>query len=469
MRVLFTAAEIFPFAKTGGLADIAHALPKALSEHLDVVSLMPLYRFIDKKRYQIEPTGMEMTLIVGETLHTVEIFSTHYEGVEHLFVYNETLCDCEGIYGPPGGCYENNDIRFAIFSHAIVELSKRLSIELLHLNDWHTALAAPLVKDAGLKTRIVFTIHNLAYQGIFPPISISRTGLSPHHFTLEDMEFYGSLNWLKGGIAHSDAVTTVSPSYAVEIQLPEFGCGLDGFLRLHHEKLSGILNGIDTTLYDPSGDPSLPYHFSAGRMANKSRCKKAYLEEIDIDTPELPLFIFIGRFVEQKGLDWIIDAANVIGKFPMVLSILGGGERRYEMLFDALSQQYSNIHVQIGYDESLSHRMYAAADFLLMPSRFEPCGLNQMIAMRYGTIPVVHRIGGLRDTVHPWNGKEPLCGKGVSFSEPGASGLVRAIEEAIELYDTRRTFRRIRKFDMDCDFSIRRCAQRYESLYRTLF
>lgn len=468
MKLLFAAAEIFPFAKSGGLADMSHALPKALSQSVETVSVMPLYRFIDKERYAIEPTGQGFSLDLDGTTHTIEYFKTEHEGVSHLFVYNETLCEVDHLYGPPGGCYNNNDIRFAIFCHAIADLAKRLDTDIVHLNDWHTALAAPLMKDMGLPARTVYTIHNLAYQGVFPSSSVPETGLASHHFTMEDMEFYGSVNWMKGGIRHSDAVTTVSPSYALEIQRSEYGCGLDGFLRKHRGKLHGILNGIDDELYDPENDAAIPCRFSRERPANKSRCKRAYLKEIDIEKYELPLFVFIGRFVDQKGLDWIVEAVDEIGKTPMVLAILGEGEERYHVLLEEAAKRYENIHLRFGYDEALSHRMYAAADFLLMPSRFEPCGLNQMIAMRYGTVPVVHRVGGLRDTVHPWREKALLCGKGSLFERFDAAAMMRAIGDALELYEKRRHLNRVRKFDMGCDFSIRKCAERYLELYGSL-
>ncbi|WP_201353311.1 glycogen synthase [Hydrogenimonas urashimensis] len=468
MKLLFAAAEMFPFAKSGGLADIAHALPKALANKIEVTAVMPLYRFVDRERYGIEPTGEHFTFQIGGATRTAEIFSAIHDGVLHLFVYNEALSDKEGIYGPPGGCYPDNDIRFALFCHAVAELSKRLGVHIVHLNDWHTALAAPLLKERGIAAKTVYTIHNLAYQGIFPAESLAGIGLSPHHFTMKDMEFYGAINWMKGGIRHSDLVTTVSPSYALEIQRAEYGCGLDGFICEHRHKLYGILNGIDEAFYDPSSDPALPFHFSKKRLLNKKRCKKAYLEEIDINKYEFPLFVFIGRFVEQKGLDWIIEAIDTIGEMPLFLSILGSGDARYHALLEEAAKRHERIVVRFGYDETLSHRMYAAADFLLMPSLFEPCGLNQMIAMRYGTIPVVHRVGGLRDTVHAWHAKEPLCGKGIFFEESDATAMVSAMKEALDLYAKKPRFNRVRSFDMVCDFSIRKCAEHYLSLYRRL-
>ena len=468
MRVLFAAAEMFPFAKSGGLADIAHALPAALSEEADVTAVMPLYRFIEKERFGIRPTGEHFILKFGSEVYDVEIFVGMREGAEAVFVYNPLLCDRDYLYGPPGEGYEDNDLRFAIFSHAIVELAKKHSFDLLHLNDWHTAPAAVLAHDAGLRVKTVFTIHNLAYQGIFEPASLKRTGIAKRHFNLEECEFYGSVNWMKCGIAHADAVTTVSPSYAVEIQEPEYGCGLDGFLRKQKGKLRGILNGIDTDFFDPSNDPELPAPYSMDNLKGKSICKEKFLNEIDIDKYELPLFVFIGRFAEQKGLDLIVEAAEELAKRPIMLVLLGEGEERYHKQLQELAERDQNIFVRFGYDEALSHRMYAAADFLLMPSRFEPCGLNQMIAMRYGTVPLVHSVGGLRDTVHPLGSSVDMCGLGFLFESMDSSALLECVDSAISLYSKKTVLDRVREFNMECDFSIGRCAAHYLELYRSL-
>ena len=467
MRLLFAAAEMFPFAKTGGLADVAHALPKALAAHAEVTAVMPLYRFVDRLRYGIEPTGESLDVRVGKKAVRVALYRAQREGVSHLFLYEPTLCERSHPYGPPGGAYADNDVRFAIFSHALVALAEREKADILHLNDWHTALAAPLLRDAGLSVRSVFTIHNLAYQGVFPPESLARTGLEARHFTMEDMEFYGRVNWMKGAIAHADAVTTVSPSYAREIQTPAFGCGLEGFLRKHADKLTGILNGIDTALYDPAADPALPAAFDRRDLSGKQACKRAYLKEIDINKYDDPLFVFIGRFVEQKGIDWIAEASERLGALPLTLAILGEGEERFHRELERAASRHPNIRLRFGYDEALSHRMYAAADFLLMPSRFEPCGLNQLIAMRYGTVPVVHRVGGLKDTVHEWR-EPPLCGTGVPFDGQGSEALLSAVMAALQLYAKPKRLEKARRFDMGCDFSIQRCAGEYLKLYGSL-
>jgi starch synthase len=284
---------------------------------------------------------------------------------------------------------------------------------------------------------------------------------------MEALEFYGRVNWLKGGIAFADGVTTVSPTYAEEIQTPAFGCGLDGFLRAHRAKLRGILNGIDTDLFDPTADPALPYHFSDAHLANKTRCKKALLKTIGMPWHERPLFIFIGRFVEQKGIDWLAEATDRLADFPITLAILGDGDGRFESAVMDAAKRHANLFVRLGYDEDFSRRLYAGADFLLMPSRFEPCGLNQMIAMRYGTVPIVRPVGGLRDTVQDY--KVPHgCGKGIVFKQEGPEALVRAVAEAVKLYVRPRRMNEIKKADMRCDFSIGRCADAYKELYESL-
>ncbi len=468
MRVLFAAAEIFPFAKSGGLADIAYALPKALSAEAEVTAVMPLYRFIEKERYGIRATGERFTIGFGTEAYDVEIFVGMREGAEVVFVYNPLLCDRDYLYGPPGEGYDDNDLRFAIFCHALVELAKKHSFDLLHLNDWHTAPAAVLVHDAGLRVKTLFTIHNLAYQGVFEPTSLKRTGIAKRHFNMEECEFYGSVNWMKCGIAHADAVTTVSPSYAVEIQEPEYGCGLDGFLRKQKEKLVGILNGVDTSVFDPSNDPAIPARYGIGCLEGKRICKESFMRDVDIDKYELPLFVFIGRFTEQKGIELIIEAAGELAKRPALFSILGEGDPGYLNKLQGLCDRYDVIKVHFGYDEALSHRMYAAADFLLMPSRFEPCGLNQMIAMRYGAVPIVHAVGGLRDTVHPIDSSVDMCGLGFLFENMDSSALLECVDRAIALYAKKTVLERIREFNMECDFSIDRCAAHYLELYRSL-
>lgn len=468
-RVLFAASEAFPFAKTGGLADVAFSLPRTLKETFEIDVVLPLYRSIDRERFEIVPCNEDFNVDLGADTFRVELHTCYYEGLSFYFVDAPLLGDRDFFYGPPDAGYEDNDLRFGLFCHAIVWMAERFGYEIVHLNDWQTALAALLIaQDETLMSRSVFTIHNLAYQGTFPVSSMLRLAIDRRLFTPEGVEFYGQLNLMKAGIAYADAVTTVSPNYACEILTPEYGFGLEGFLQVHRRKLSGIVNGIDTTLFAPASDTALATTFEtpAGKRLNKLH----FLHEIGIDNAQAPLFIFIGRFTAQKGIDLLIDLLEEIVRRPCLVAILGEGERAYhERLLEA-AEGKKNIHIRFGYDESLSHRMYAAADFLLMPSLFEPCGLNQLIAMHYGALPLAHNVGGLADTVHP----SPACldeqnrGCGILFDVPSKEAFVAAFEQALSLYANEKTFERIGAHNMAVDVSWDQSAQRYADLYRSV-
>lgn len=465
-RVLFAASEIFPFAKTGGLADVAYSLPRAMRAYADIEAIMPLYASIDRKRYGIEPLGDPFWIGMGERRFRVRIFGCKYGGVLYRFVYESALCDRPYLYGPPGEGYDDNAIRFGLFCRAIVRYAVRGAFDLLHLNDWQTALAALYLSEEKPETAAVFTIHNLAYQGVFDASQRAPLGLEDRHFTMDGVEFYGGISFMKAGIRWSGRVTTVSPTYASEILTPEFGCGLEGFLRYHRDKLSGILNGIDEKQFSPQRDRALAASYDSPR--GKRPNKAAYLREAGLPgTEEKPLFIFIGRFAAQKGLDLLIEALPRIVQLPCNVAILGEGESRYRSRLSVLASQHENLHLALGYDEELSHRMYAAADFLLMPSLFEPCGLNQMIAMRYGTLPVVRRTGGLADTVADVGGTEtPVCGRGFCFGEKDADALVGTVQRAVRFFGRDDRYMETAAHDMACDFSWNASAKKYAELYR---
>ncbi len=466
-RLLFAASEVYPFAKSGGLADVAHSLPRALSSDWDVHVVMPLYQFVERERFDIVALGETFDVIMGGVKYAVELYGCRYEEVEYRFIYSPQLCDCEFLYGLPESGYEDNAVRFGIFNYAILSLLKRDDYAVVHLNDWQSALAALLVKeDESIETKTLFTIHNLAYQGTFASDTGKALGIDAKYFTMEGVEFYGQFSFMKAGIAYADQVTTVSPTYAKEILTPEFGCGLDGFLQLHRSKLSGIVNGIDTEHFSPSEDSALvaPYSELSGKSVNK----KAYLKEVGLKGAAKPLYVFIGRFTWQKGMELLIESLPKIVEQECNIAILGEGEAKYHDQLREIAAQHSNLHLAFGYDESLSHRMYAAADFLLMPSLFEPCGLNQMIAMHYGGVPVVHKVGGLADTVHTEKAYEPKSGKGygVVFTRPTAQAFVNAVRNAQSLYEKRGDYSKIAKHNMACDFSWRESARSYSELYR---
>ena len=467
MKLLFAAAEIFPYAKTGGLADVAQALPAALAKQTDVISVMPLYDFIDRKKFALTEMNESFQITLGKDIYEISLFEGMNQGIPTLFVHEATLCHGITPYGNKNGDYLSNDLRFGIFSKTLVVLAQIFKVDILHLNDWHTALAALWAKEVLPELHVVFTIHNLAFQGLFPRESVERLGLREHYFTPEGIEFWGKMNCMKAGIAYSDVVTTVSPTYAKEILLPEFGCGLEGFLQVHSSKLHGILNGIDTVLFDPQIDPVLPKNFSAKKLSSKKSNKILFCKAHELTDEELPLIVFIGRFTEQKGLDIIIEALPKLLSMKLNFAILGEGDETMAEKLIRASEDHDNLSILFGYDESLSHRMYAAADLLLMPSRFEPCGLNQLISLRYGTIPIVNDVGGLHDSVRDIDDTDSsICGQGIVLSTLSANAVVKAVKRSLKLFASTKQFSKISKSNMHCDVSFEESAYTYLTLYR---
>ncbi len=454
MKTLFASSEIFPFAKSGGLADVANALPKALNKNIDIISVMPFYGFMDISNFQ--KTDIKFDINLGGINYDIEILSSQNQDVLTYFIKAPLLSNTKNLYGDDTA-YANNDMRFGIFSKAISHLAIILHVEIVHLNDWHCALSAFWLKDTKIKT--IFTIHNLAYQGIFAKHTLDRLGIDEKHFNYKDLEFYGNCNFMKAGIRYSDAITTVSPTYAKEILTPKFGCGLDGFLRVYKDKLSGILNGIDTEIFNPKTDNTIFKKFDKNSLSLKQINKKALFKKTKLNNAKIPLFVMISRLVEQKGFDIILASIDDLAKKELNLLLLVDGESRYKAPLIEYAKKYKNFELIFGYDENLSHQIYASADFLLMPSLFEPCGLNQMIAMDYGTIPIVHSVGGLKDSVHE-NSKK--CGQGIVFSKPTKKAFMLAIDRALKLKNREL----IQKFNMQCDFSFDKSALKYIKLYK---
>ena len=454
MKTLFASSEIFPFAKSGGLADVANALPRALSKSIDIISVMPFYGFMNISDFQ--KTDIKFDINLGGINYAIEILSRQNQDILTYFIKAPLLSDTKNLYGDDKA-YANNDIRFGIFSKAITQLATILNVSIVHLNDWHCALSAFWLKDRKIKT--LFTIHNLAYQGIFSKDSLNRLGIDEKHFNYKDLEFYGNCNFMKAGIRYSDAITTVSPTYAKEILTPKFGCGLDGFLRFYKDKLSGILNGIDTNFFNPISDKSIFKNFDKNSLTLKQPNKEELFKKTGLKDTKLPLFVIISRLVEQKGFEIILASIDNLAKKELNLLFLVDGESEYKKPLIKYAKRYKNFELIFGYDENLSHQIYASADFLLMPSLFEPCGLNQMIAMSYGAIPIVHSVGGLKDSVHE-NSKK--CGQGIVFSKPTKKAFMLAINRALKLKNRES----IQKFNMECDFSFDKSALEYIKLYK---
>ncbi|QOY54850.1 glycogen synthase [Candidatus Sulfurimonas marisnigri] len=463
MKILFAASEIFPFAKTGGLADVAQALPHSLSKHVDIVCVMPLYDFMDKSLLQ--KSELSFSVILGDITHLITLYTSNYKGVTTYFIQTPMLSDSQELYSSSSGSYANNNPNFGIFCAAIVLLAKELHVDIVHLNDWHTALAALWIKESAPQIKTVFTIHNLAYQGLFDASMLKYFGIDTKYFTMQGIEFHNQLSFIKAGIAYSDIVTTVSPQYAKEIMSERFGCGLHTFLHTHKEKIFGIINGIDLELFNPQTDTALRATFSSTNINSKYLNKNALLKELSLEISQKPLFVMVSRLAEQKGFDLLIDSIEQILKKNLILVIQVDGENSYKQKLVSIAKRFKNLFLQFGYNEDKSHRLYAAGDFLLMPSLYEPCGLSQMIAMRYGAVPVVHGVGGLLDTVHE---NQQKCGEGIVFSHPTEDALLDAVDRALKLGNNTKEMKRVIGFNMECDFSFDKSALSYIHHYKEL-
>lgn len=484
MNILFAASEAYPLVKTGGLGDVAYSLPKALhARGADVRLVLPGYRSLlrqlDAMRIAgwLEVRGSERTL-------GVRVLETRHAA----FPFPLWVVDCPPSFDRPGNPYvaENgrdwpdNAERFTVFARAVALLAQDAAglgwrADVVHSHDWQTGLVPAFLADLAAPPRTVFTIHNLAYGGYFPHADFLRLQLPAHWWNPEGAEFHGDLSMLKSGIVYADAITTVSPTYAEEICTPEFGYGLDGLLRSRRHKLTGILNGIDTDAWNPATDPHLPAHYSKARIQpGKRRNKRALLERfqpVDDTLLDAPLLGLVGRLVEQKGIDWVLAAMPVLlAETDVRFVVLGSGQALYEHKLQRLAQQHPDrIMVEIGYDEQLAHRIEAGADLFLMPSRFEPCGLNQMYSLRYGTPPVVFRTGGLADTVVDADALHCADGTatGFVFDQPGVSGFLDAIRRALDLYRQPKAWRRLQQTGMRQNFDWSESAGHYLSLYTT--
>jgi starch synthase len=424
---------------------------------------MPLYGFIN--RTLLQKNDLNFNIKVGSDSYKINIFSSEYKGVTTYFIDLPLFSESEDFYTHKCGGYTSENPGFGIFSAAIVEIAKLLNVDIVHLNDWHTALAALLIKEHAPQIKTIFTIHNLAFQGIFSKDILKELGIDECYFTIEGIEFYNKVSFIKAGIVYSDLITTVSPQYAKEILTERFGCGLHSVLNFHSEKLFGILNGIDYELYDPKRDKALLSNFDSESLDLKNINKLDLLKELDLEVSDKPTFVMISRLVQQKGFDLLIDSLEDILKNELNLVILADGESSYRLKLEVIAKKYDNFYLTFGYDEDFSHRIYAGADFLLMPSLFEPCGLNQMIAMRYGTIAVVHGVGGLLDTVYE---EQNRCGGGIVFLEESKESFLSAIQRSMELYKDKQKKENIVRSNMRCDFSFDKSALLYKKLYNRL-
>jgi len=479
LKVLFVASEVAPFRKTGGLADVAGALPRALRQRdIDVRVVMPLYGGMNWSELEVLDGMLAVPMYNGTARGGVRRGRLPQSDVPIYFLEYHRYFDRPYPYGPPGQAYPDNLERFAFFSRASLELCKALGFmpDVVHTNDWQAGLVAPYINTVEWAKPLhaaasVYTIHNLAYQGIFESGAMFITGLGNEHFNPGEFEHFGDLNLMKAAISHSTLLSTVSPSYAAEIQTPAYGCGLDGVLRGRQADLRGILNGIDPEEWNPASDPALPGHFDAEHLAGKIVCKAALQREVGLPgRPDTPVYGVIGRLTAQKGFDVLARALEQLLSWDLQVVLLGSGDPEAERFFAALAYQRGDkFRAYIGFDDALAHRIEAGSDFFLMPSRFEPCGLNQMYSLRYGTLPIVRATGGLRDTVKNYD--EPTAGgTGFMFDDLSVGALVDTIGWAQSTYfDRPAHIETMRRTAMRQDFSWERAAGAYEDLYREAY
>ena len=475
MKILYVAAEAVPFAKTGGLADVAGSLPKALkADGVDVRVIMPKFGKIPEAYRNAMEHVYDGELPVAWRKKYVGLDKYELDGVTYYFVDNEEYFNREGFYG-----YDDDVERFSFFSRAVLDLLQAMDFwpDVIHTNDWHAGLVNVFLKlehmgDARYeRIKTVYTIHNLKYQGVFPKdVMPDVLGLDWKYFNNGDLEFYDAVNFMKGGIIYADAITTVSKTYAKEIQYPYFGEHLDGLLRSREQDLSGIVNGIDYSVYNPRTDKYIFETYDEESLDRKLDNKIALQKSLGLpERRNVPLIAIVSRLVEPKGMDLVVRMMDEILQHEEIqLVVLGTGEKRYEDWFKGLAWRYpKKVSVNIYFSNELAQRIYAGADIFLMPSKYEPCGIGQLIALRYGTIPVVRQTGGLKDTVQQYN-KYTQEGNGFVFENYNAHEMMYALKRALSFYGNYEIWHKIQLNAVQADYSWKRSAKEYEALYERL-
>ncbi|MBI2620090.1 MAG: glycogen synthase GlgA [Ignavibacteriales bacterium] len=485
LNILFVSSEVDPFAKTGGLADVSSSLPKAIKESgHEIRIMMPRYRFISERKFKLHDIIRlkDIPIPVGEAAELGNVKSSFISNlkdkVQVYFLDNAKYFGRDGVYQSPASKkdYQDNDERFIFFCRGVLETLKRLGWQpdIIHCNDWQAGLIPGYVKtvygdDAFFKSiKTVFTIHNMAYQGAFPGDSFQKSGLPKEIFVPEGVEAYGKFNFLKTALYFADAITTVSKKYAEEIcASDEMGAGLNGLLAHRKKDLHGILNGIDYHIWNPLTDELIYRKYDVKSIEAKIDNKKALVKRFNLEYNDtIPLVGAISRLVDQKGFDLVLEAMDDLMKLDLQFVLLGAGDHKIEKKFESYQKKYpSKMGVFFGFDDELAHLIEAGSDMFLMPSRYEPCGLNQMYSMRYGTVPVVRATGGLDDTVEDYAGGK---GTGVKFEKYDPKELVKAVHRAMKIYHQPDEWKKLMRNGMAKDFSWEHSARQYAALYREL-
>ena len=488
LSILFVSSEVVPFAKTGGLADVSGALPQMIREmgH-DIRIIMPKFAAVSDRRFKIHDIKRltDMPVPVGKKTLLGSVKSSFLTNiktkVQVYFLSNDELYNRADLYVDPKtkDGWPDNDERFIFFCRGVIETILRLGWkpDILHLNDWQTGLIAAMVKTEYAKeplfksTKIIFTVHNAAYQGVFPKESFEKTGLPASTFKMDGLEFHGKANFLKAGLVYSDVITTVSETYAKEVRSSEeYGFGLEGVFKKRAKHTFGLLNGMDTAIWNPATDTMIPKQFTSEDLSGKLECKKALCERFKLPFHEnVPVIGIVSRLADQKGFDLLQEKMADLLDQNIQLVVLGTGEKRYEEFFTKTAKKHAKkLGVQIGFDEELAHLIEAGSDMFLMPSKYEPCGLNQMYSLQYGTLPIVRATGGLADTVVDLDEK-PKTGNGFVFTAYSAEDMVKAVKRAVAAFQNKPVWTAAMQRAMQSDFSWSSSANRYIELYKSLF
>jgi starch synthase len=477
LRILLATPEAVPFAKTGGLADVAGALPKFLRPlGCEVKLVMPYYRMVKNSGLPIQSLGEEIEIPIGNEIIKADLYQGQLDqDIPVYFIGREEFFDREYLYSTPKGDYFDNAERFIFFSKAALLFCQHANFppDIIHHHEWQTGLIPAYLKSIYRndplfsRTGVVFTIHNIAYQGLFKKEKFRLTGLPEEMYSPEGIEFWERINLMKAGIVYADVINTVSQKYSEEIQTPEYGYGLEGILRKRKENLHGILNGVDYKDWDPSLDPHLVARYHLNDLTGKKACKKDLLKEFRLPATleNAPLLGMISRLADQKGFDLLAEIIDELFALDIGFVLLGTGEQKYHDLFNQVARKYpKRAGIRIAYDERLAHKIEAGADLFLMPSKYEPCGLNQIYSLKYGTIPVVRATGGLEDTIVSY---DPTTGKGngFKFSRYDAKELLNQIKAAIGFFYQPDHWRQIIHNAMTADFSWQKSARAYLQLY----
>ncbi|WP_158748888.1 glycogen synthase GlgA [Acidobacterium sp. S8] len=476
MHIVFAASECVPFIKTGGLADVVGSLPKEVAKSGHQVTVyIPFFRQVQSHFPEKKIAISSITIPFEDYNRFVAVVDGgKIDGVQYYFIDCPELFDREGVYSTAAGDYLDNWERFGLFCRSVLEASKELGVpDVFHVHDWQAAMLPvylrtiyyfdPALRNAGT----VLTIHNAGYQGWFPPETTKKLLLPWEIFTMDKLEFYNTFNFLKGGVVYSDMLTTVSHTYAKEIQTPEYGNGLESTLQKRGSDLRGILNGVDYSKWDPESDGKIAAHYTPADLSGKAECKKDLLHAFGAShvNEDAVVLGMVSRLATQKGFDLTAQIIERLVHENIFLIVLGTGEPYYENLFRSLDERFpEKISVRIAYDETLAHKVLAGSDIYLMPSRYEPCGLNQIYSLRYGTVPVVRATGGLEDTVEEWN-PEAQTGTGFKFANYYADDYLKAVQRALGVFRDKETWQTLMRNGMAVDYSWTKPAVEYVAVY----